>query len=145
MKPLSRHLWIMGLFLIFALVPNRAMADEIIGTDNWQKIQGMVPDTVLEWVKKGDTTITIVDQLKFDTSKIMALPGFAAESKNNKGRFAIQEGSIVDVNTGKSAGFISGLPFPGNLSAEDPDGFHKLCYNRYYNLHRIGSIRFVFL
>jgi hypothetical protein len=145
MKRLSRRLWIWALALSLALVAGPALADETITAENWQKIKGMVPDTVLEWVKKGDTTITIVDQLAFNTTDIMNVPGFVAENVNNKGKYAIKDGSIIDTGSGKTAGFISGLPFPGQLDASDPDAFYKLNYNRYYNLHRIGSIRFVFL
>ncbi len=145
MKQFKTLIWITILLTGMALLAGPAPADEVITADNWQKIQGMVPDTVLEWVKKGDTTITIVDELAFDTAKIMNAPEFVAENKLNEGKYAVKDGSIVYADTGKTAGFISGLPFPGELSPKDPDAFHKLCYNRYYNLHRIGSIRFVFL
>ena len=145
MKGLNKKFWTAILAMGLTLVPGMALADEIITTENWQKIEGLVPDTVLAWVKKGDTTITIVDKLDFNTRDIMAVPEFAAENKKNMGKYAIKDGSIVDAETGKTAGFISGLPFPGELDAKDPDAFHKLNYNRYYNLHRIGSIRFVFL
>lgn len=145
MKRLNKKLWICALALSFALMAGLAMADETITAKNWQKIKGLVPDSVLEWVKNGDTTITIVDHLDFDTGDIMNVPWFVAESKKNKGKYAIKDGYIVDIKTGKTAGFISGLPFPGQLDAKDPDAFYKLNYNQYYTLHRVGDIRIVFL
>lgn len=145
MKHLKKNVWILVLIMGLALFPGLAMTDEVITAENWQKIEGLVPDRVLAWVKKGDTTITIVDQLGFDTTKIMKVPGFVAENEQNKGKYAIKEGAIVDAGTTQTAGFISGLPFPEKLDPMDPDAFYKLCYNRYYNIHRIGSIRFVFL
>ena len=145
MRKVMRTVNLLTVLAVLTALAVPAIAGEVIDKTNCDKIKGMVPDSVMAWIQKGDMTITIVDKLDFDTGAIMKEPSFVAECDKNRGKYVLKEGFIVDAATGNSAGFIAGLPFPDPIDAKDPDAFYKLNYNRYYNLHRIGSIRFVFL
>ena len=46
------------------------VAGDIIDKTNWEKIEGMVPEPVLNCVKKGDLTIR-VDDLEYDPEAYM--------------------------------------------------------------------------
>jgi hypothetical protein len=104
------------IFLLFVvLLGQAAHADvvpgETIDKTNYQKIEGLVPDFIVTWVKNGDMTMKI-GKLKFDNQKYWdqeTLDNWQA----NIGRYKIDENNgIIDVKTGKPARYIKGLAFP---------------------------------
>ena len=89
-RNLSMFLLILSFFLCTVL---QAIADEpsveVIDKTNWEKVKGLVPDPLPEWVKEGKFTLT-VQGLNYDPVKHF-LP-FAVESRtNNIGRHELNE------------------------------------------------------
>lgn len=84
---------------------------DMIDKSNYEKIEGLVPDFVLDWVKKGDLTMKI-GKLNFDAKTF-----WSQEAKDNWqaniGRYKIDDkNGMIDVKTGQPARGIKGLPFP---------------------------------
>ncbi|HEY9161233.1 MAG TPA: hypothetical protein VIS94_09115 [Desulfomonilia bacterium] len=101
--------------LFFFFLSTMAYADvtpgETINQTNWQKIQGLVPDYIVMWVKNGDMTMKI-GKLDYDPASYWS-DDVKANWKSNVGRYKIDENNgIIDVKTGKPAHDIKGLPFP---------------------------------
>lgn len=84
---------------------------DVINASNYQKIQGLVPDYVLDWVKKGDLTMKI-GKMNCDPADFWT-PQVKENWKANIGKYKIDaNNSIVDAKTGQPARNIKGLPFP---------------------------------
>ena len=103
---------------------------DVIDSSNWQKLEGLVPDPVLNWVKKGGWILGI-EELNFDLAAYF--PDFALEAmKTNAGKYGLDEdGGIVDLKTGKMPEHIIGLPFP-EIDPNDPGAAVKIMHNNHY-------------
>lgn len=122
-----------GIFL--GLLTTTVWADvvpgDVIDKSNYQKIEGLVPDFILAWVKNGELKMKI-GKLGFDTR------GFWPQEvqdnwQANIGRYAIDaSNSIVEAKTGKPARGIKGLPFP-EPDPHDPNFPMMLLWNREFN------------
>jgi len=101
--------------LLFGLLLQSAWADvvpgDVIDKTNYQKIEGLVPDFILTWVKNGDMTMKI-GKLNFDKKDFW--PKEVKDNwKANIGRYKIDENNgMIDTKTGEPARIIKGLPFP---------------------------------
>jgi hypothetical protein len=115
---------------------------DVIDQSNWQKLEGFVPDPVLNWVKKGDWVLAI-DKLNYDPAAYF--PDFALEARQtNAGKHGLDEdGGIVDLKTGKMPEHIVGLPFPG-IDPNDPGASVKMMHNNHYMQYLPGDLRFPF-
>jgi len=121
--------------LLLSLLLNVARADvvpgDVIDKSNYQKIEGLVPDFIQEWVKSGDLVMKI-GKLNFDPKEF-----WPAEVKNNRaantGRYRIDESNgMIDVKTGQPARDIKGLPFP-DPDPNDPTMPVMLLWNRQFH------------
>ena len=115
---------------------------DAIDKTNWEKLEGLVPDSVLNWVKKGHFVVGF-DELKFQPRDYF--PPFAREAfDGNAGKYDLdeQEG-IIDVETGKPPEQILGLPFP-EVGPEEPKAPQKIMYNALYMQYLLGNLRFSF-
>ena len=138
------------LFVIaFCLISSAAFADvvpgETIDKTNWQKIQGLVPDYIVLWVKNGDMTMKI-GKLNYDPSTYWDEESLK-NWDSNAARYRVDENNgIIDLkNGGKPAHDIKGLPFP-KPDIKDPKMPVMLMWNNifaeYYmqgNKHSMGS------
>jgi Protein of unknown function (DUF1329) len=100
--------------LVLLMQPVRADVEpgDIIDKSNYQKIEGWVPDYVLDWVKAGDLTMKI-GKLNFDATKEFWPQVVRDNWQANLGRYKINESNgIIDAKTGQPARGIKGLPFP---------------------------------
>ena len=115
---------------------------DVIDKTNWQKAEGLLPDPVLNWVKKGDFVLNI-GELGFDPRQIH--PEYVLKAlETNRGKYDIDnDGGIIDKASGTLAKFILGLPFP-ELTPDDPKVVQKLMYNHQYMQHIYGNFRFDF-
>ncbi len=115
---------------------------ETVDASNWQKAEGLLPESVLNWVRKGDFILQI-GELGLDPKTMH--PEYLLKSfQDNKGRFDVDsQGGIVDLASGQTAGYILGLPFP-DLDPADPKVVHKIMYNHQYMQHAYGHFRFNF-
>ena len=130
----------LGLWLIFGL-PIQGAADlspgDVIDQSNWQRIEGLVPEPVLNWLKRGDSIK--IDDIGYDPGEF--LPPACVESlKTNVGRYDVDEdGLLVDTKTGKLPEFVEGLPFP-EISDRDPKAGSKVMYNKNYYTYAVGNL-----
>jgi len=118
-----------------------AFADEVISKANWQKAQGLVPEQMLDWIKKGDFVLNVVDKLNFSTNRETGfwLSHAKQAFKTNIGKYDLNEkGLIIDVSTGEHAKFIIGMPFP-KIDPNDPKAAAKIMYNKEYLVYQLGG------
>jgi hypothetical protein len=131
---------LLTLFLFMAMGPT-ASADvspgDVINTSNYQSIEGMVPDSVLNWVKEGKVVINVgklnyspLEFVKSDMGDLFSI---------NKGKYVLKEAEIVDAKTGQLALDVIGYPFPG-FDPKGPDAALKFMYNRYYMQASWGNL-----
>jgi hypothetical protein len=114
----------------------------VIDKTNAEEAQGLLPDPVLNWVKKGDGTLTVAD-LPYDPNTFMP-PAGKKFMEANKGRYDVDaDGMIVDVKTGKLPEFIDGLPFP-EIDLEDPNAGAKVMYNKHFYSYIAGNVQVPF-
>ena len=118
--------------LLFGLMLKSVQADvvpgDIINASNYQQIQGLVPDYVLDWVKKGDLSMKI-GKLNCDPKEF--LPQVVKDNwQSNIGKYKIDDNNgIVDAKTGKPVRDIKGLPFP-EPDPKDPKMAVMLMWNQ---------------
>ncbi len=111
---------------------------DVIDKSNWQKIEGLVPEPVLNWVKQGDSIK--VGELKYNPAEFY--PFFALDSLTvNVGKYGVNaDDIIVDAQAGKLPEFIVGLPFP-KIDLDDPKAGQKIMFNKYYYQYSFGNTR----
>jgi len=111
---------------------------DTIDKTNWQKAEGLLPDPVLNYVKKGDFVLHIG---KFNYDPVWE-PAFQQASQANAGKYDIDEdGNIVDPKTGKRPDYIYGFPFP-NIDPKDPKAATKILWNRSFAIFKDGQTWF---
>lgn len=112
---------------------------EVIDKNNWEKVKGMVPDSVLDWVKKGDFVLNI-GKLNFDPKE--AYPDFALSTlKTNAGKYNLSEKQQVVEAAGGKPAFVIGIPFP-KIDPNDPKAADKLLYNMQASRFLCGNLTF---
>ena len=129
---------LIGVLLLMALViggrPTPALADVAVGdfidSNNVQKIQGLVPDVIYDYVKKGWITMKI-GKLNYEPSSFH----FNTEGeKRNIGKYdVLPDNEMVEKATGvKTPMDFVGTPFPAStLDPKDPKMGAKFFYNAY--------------
>ena len=114
----------------------------VIDKTNAEQAQGLIPDPVLNWVKKGDGSMT-VGELSYNPDDFLPPPA-KAYLESNKGKYDVDaQGLIVDLKTGKLPEFIDGMPFP-EIDLEDPNAGQKIMYNKHYYSYAVGPIQVPF-
>ena len=142
MKAKKRLLACIISLCLLGAFPAIASADvapgDLIDKSNWEKVDGLLPESVLGWVKTGDIVLNVV-QLNYDPTDYMN-PISKGSLEANKGKFDLDaENLFVDKATGKFPEYIEGIPFPG-VDEKDPRAAPKLVYNRFYDGYSMGSI-----
>lgn len=127
---------------VLALMAAPARGDvapgDVIDSTNWQKAEELLPDPVLNYVKKGDFVLNIG---KFTYDPVWE-PEFQAASEANAGKYDIDEdGNIVDPTIGKRPKHIYGFPFP-KIDPKDPKAGSKITWNRWYAIFKAGQNHF---
>jgi len=114
----------------------------VIDKTNAEEAQGLLPDPVLNWVKKGDGSLTVAE-LPYDPSTFIP-PAGKKFMEANKGKYDVDaNGLVVDVKTGKLPEFIDGLPFP-EIDLEDPNAGAKVMYNKHFYSYIMGNVQVPF-
>ncbi len=113
------------LAVIIAPARGDVVPGETIDKSNWQKVEGLLPEPVLNYVKKGDYILRI-GKLNYDP---VWEPEFQKASEANAGKYDLDEdGTIVDPKTGKRPDHIYGFPFP-KIDPNDPKAAAKIAWN----------------
>ena len=101
----------------------------ILDSNNWQQAQGMLPDPVLERVKKGDYWYKVqsVDPERFKHNYSDA---FWAASEANAGKYDLDPETcgLKDVATGEPPTFYFGYPFL-KVDPKEPQAGCKMAWN----------------
>ena len=139
---LSRSLIALAFAAASAHRAHAAPIDEVpsgtmLTKDNWQIAQGLLPDEILEFYKKGEYANPII---KLDAvNRTVVDPNMVAAAEKNRGRFDVDDaGTVVDKATGKRPPIITGLPFP-DIDAKDPKAGVKAVWNWFYALYWEGA------
>lgn len=111
---------------------------DVIDKTNWQAVQDMVPEPILEWLKAGEIVLNI-DQTDYDPAEFANAHVFKS-LEANRGKFALKDDQIVEVKTGQVPQFIEGLPFP-EIKPDDLQAGAKLMYNRLYRTNSVGNLQ----
>jgi hypothetical protein len=109
---------------------------DILGKDNWQAAEGLLPPEILAHYQKGEYINKIVD---FPDSMYNWPTDFLAGSKKNEGVYDIgADGQIVEKATGKQPEHIIGFPFP-TIDPADPKAANKILWNFFYRTWYFGT------
>lgn len=120
--------------LACGLACGSAYADEAaqpwaLDRNNWQLGQGLLPDAVLNRVKKGEYAYRVVpvDPEKF---KRNYSPRFWEASAANAGKYDVDAATcgLKDVSTGQVPDFYFGYPFP-KIEPAEPQAACKMAWN----------------
>jgi len=103
---------------------------DLIDQSNYQKIEGLVPDYIVLWVKNGDMPMKI-GKLNFNPKEYW--PQEVRDNwKSNIGKYKIDENNgMIDVKTGERARNIKGLPFP-EPDVNDPTVPAQIMWNHIF-------------
>lgn len=143
--PRSPAVFLIILWLFFAATP-AALADvtagDVIDKSNWEKAQGLMPDPILEWLKRGDFSMEVVD-LTYEPGDYVT-PEVKKSLEANKGKYDVDaNGLMIEKATGKLPKFIEGIPFP-EIDPNDPNAASKLMYNKTYYSYALGNNNYPF-
>ena len=116
--------WRLTFFILVPclLLPSQGLPDvfpgDVLDKTNWEKAEGLLPDEIIGWIKKGDFVIQ-VGELNYKPYDYQ--PAYALEAlSTNKGKYVLDENDwIVEKETGTRGKPIIGRPFP-DVEMEDP-------------------------
>jgi hypothetical protein len=143
MKRTNTLLYTLIVALVISSLGHIAFADvspgDVVDSSNWQKAEGLLPESVLEWVKKGDFTLNI-GTLNYDPKEFYPV-STRDMMKSNVGRYAVNEkGVVVDAKT-KEMTYVEGMPFPV-IEPNDPQAGIKIVYNSQWSRYITGHLNF---
>ena len=134
--------WLSGIAaaLLVALLAHRSAAElkagDVLGPENWQEAQGLLPDEFLDCYKRGDFRHQVAD---FSIERINDDPVFRAAAEENRGRYALDaDGSIIDTRTGTTPDYVYAWPFP-DIDPKDPQAAMKIVWNYFYTMYYGGN------
>jgi hypothetical protein len=108
----------------------------VLDQSNWQEAKGLLPPELLQHYRDGQF-VNVVGELK--DVKYALDDTFWAAAKQNEGKFKIDDnGSVVEVATGKPPEYSYGPPFP-TLDPNDPQIALKILWNYQYAYWSNGS------
>lgn len=116
---------------------------DVIDSSNWQKAEGLLPEPVLDWVKRGEFILNI-GELDVENPTMIRSDYVLEAFETNRGKYGIDEnGGVVDKKSGELAKCLVGFPFTV-LDPKDPVVVEKLMYNHQYGQHVNGFFKFRF-
>jgi len=130
-------------FSVLIFLTNPSLSDvvpgDVIDGTNWEKVRGLVPDSIMNWVKEGKIVLNI-GELSYDDGDY--IPRFVVEwDEKNVGKYALADDHwVVEKETGKRAEYLIGSPFP-TIDPDDPKAGEKLMYNHKILQGGLGDMR----
>ncbi len=114
-----------------ALGEGAAVGDPwILDSNNWQQGEKLLPEVVLDRVKKGDYWYN-VQPVDPDRFKANYSPQFWAATEANADKYTVRDDDVcglVEKSTGKVPEFYFGFPFP-KIDPDDPKAGCKIAWN----------------
>jgi len=126
---------------LLLLLPSQGLSDvspgDVLDKTNWEKAEGLLPEEIIGWIKKGDFVIR-VGELNYRPREYQ--PPYALEALSaNKGKYVLDEDNwIVEKATGARGEPIIGRPFP-DVDPDDPKASEKIVFNCFYTAHLGGN------
>lgn len=137
-----RHLviFVAACWMLFASTLATAAAGlepgDVLGPENWQEAQGLLPEEFLDSYKRGDFRHSVGS---FAIERVGDDPIFREALQHNMGRYDLaDDGTIIDTTTGKPADEAYAWPFP-EIDADDPKAATKIVWNYYYTMFYGGN------
>jgi len=110
---------------------------EVIGKDNWEKIKGLIPADMEEWVRSGKVLMKM-GEFEYDASSDDEWNAYGI--KHNQGKYTLHSnGNVIEAKSGDYPKWVYGYPFPSINYKNDPDAGIKLSHNRDINRGRDGN------
>ncbi len=108
---------------------------DVIDKSNWEKVQELLPESIVGYVKKGEFVLNI-GELKCDFS---ADEEWDKASKTNMGKYGLgKKNEIVERATGRFPKYIYGNPFP-DIDMNDPRAGAQIMHNKSVQEGRTGN------
>jgi len=108
----------------------------VIDQTNWQQVQDRLPESILNWVKKGDLRLTIgamQDDVNWE-------PSFLQASAANAGRYDVDgDGNLIDRESGVRPPHTYGFPFP-HIDPQDAKAGVEILWNTSLTTYRYGRL-----
>ncbi len=128
---------VVALLALVAVVGAEVVPGDVIDQRSWQKAEGLLPDSVLAWVKRGDWVMS-VGELEYEPRWSKS---FESSSESNAGRYGLDaEGGLIDAKTGVRPPYTFGFPFP-KIDTAEPRVAERIMWNRWFAFFQTGRVR----
>jgi hypothetical protein len=116
---------------------------DLLGRDNWEAAQGLLPDDILTHYKRGEYGNRILALDRPGQRRLENPPDFRQASDANRGRYALTPaGTIIERASGTQPAFVTGLPFP-DIDPADAQAGTKIVWNYFYAMWYRGDYHFL--
>ncbi len=111
---------------------------DVIDSSNWQKAEGLLPEGVIAWIKRGDEVVKI-GELKYDFAPEASWKDLCAK---NEGKYALDASkNVIEKSSNKYPVYVEGDLFPTIDYDNDPDAAIKYVHNIIAKRGRMGNLR----
>ena len=131
-----------ALVLTLGIVPPIAAADVelkpgvVLGPDNYQAAEGLLPPEILKHYQTGDYKNVIVD---YPVGSSKWEPAWKDATEKNAGQLDVDDvGTVIFKGSGKQPDYLYGFPFP-NIDPNDPKAAVKVVWNQFLSYWSGGS------
>lgn len=108
----------------------------VLGPDNWQAAQELLPPEILKHYEKGDYRNAIVD---YPVGSARWEPSWVEATEKNAGQLDVNEiGTVVYKGSGEQPDYLYGIPFP-TIDPNDPKAAVKIVWNQFLAYWAGGS------
>lgn len=109
---------------------------DVLGQENWQDAEGLLPPEVLKHYREGHYRNKIVE---WANGRMNWEQEFLDSTEKNAGQYDVNElGTIVYTGTNKQPKYVYGFPFP-HVDPNDPKAGVKILWNSYYGYWYLGN------
>jgi hypothetical protein len=100
----------------------------VLGSDNWQLAQDLLPPEILKHYQSGEYKNVIVD---YPLGIMKQEPAWKSATEKNAGQLDIDDvGTVVFKGSGKQPDYLYGIPFP-TIDPNDPKAAVKIVWNQF--------------
>ena len=111
-------------------------AGDVLGPDNYQAAEGLLPPEILKHYQTGDYKNVIVD---YPVGSSKWEPAWKDATEKNAGQLDVDDvGTVIFKGSGKQPDYLYGFPFP-NIDPNDPKAAVKVVWNQFLSYWSGGS------
>jgi hypothetical protein len=109
---------------------------DVLGPDNYQAAEGLLPPEILKHYQTGDYKNVIVD---YPVGNSKWEPAWKDATEKNAGQLDVDDvGTVIFKGSGKQPDYLYGFPFP-NIDPNDPKAAVKVVWNQFLSYWSGGS------